>query len=348
MPILKSLLLAGALSLAGVALAQAQTPKAAAKPQATDVQERTKVEAELKRAREQLEVAAREVARLSGQLTGPMAYDYFVTRQVLGNRGGARLGVEVENSEDAAAGAVIRGVTPDSPAAAAGLQVGDVLVAVDGKSLEKSADGATATLIGQMSGVKPGDKVEVQFRRDGKQRSAVVVAEAALPLPNRGLVWLGKEMDERRAMENHLRERYTARPGVMLENHALEGAKGPVSVLRFMGHDMLDMELVTLTPKLGRYFGAEKGVMVLRPPGDATMKLEEGDVILDIDGREPQSGVHAMRILRSYQPGEELSFGIMRERKKMKLAVTMPKRGEIEAPPRTFRIPPTPSRDEAT
>ena len=62
------------------------------------------------------------------------------------------------------------------------------------------------------------------------------------------------------------------------------------------GAQVRDMELVTLTPKLGRYFGTDKGVLVVRAPSSAEFKLEEGDVIVDIDGRAPQNGAHAMRL----------------------------------------------------
>lgn len=52
------------------------------------------------------------------------------------------------------------------------------------------------------------------------------------------------------------------------------------------------MELATLTPKLGTYFGTEKGVLVVRSPPDGALKLEEGDVILAIDCRQRTSGSH--------------------------------------------------------
>jgi S1-C subfamily serine protease len=90
------------------------------------------------------------------------------------------------------------------------------------------------------------------------------------------------------------------------------------------GAQFRDMELVTLTPKLGRYFGTDKGVLVIRAPRSGDFKLEEGDVIVDIDGRAPQNGAHALRILRSYQPGEKVTLNVLRDRKPVKLAATMP------------------------
>ena len=85
-----------------------------------------------------------------------------------------------------------------------------------------------------------------------------------------------------------------------------------------------EMELATLTPQLGRYFGTDKGVLVVRAPKD--FKLEDGDVILAIDGREPSSGSHATRILSSYQPGEKIMIKVMRQQKTVNVETTLPER----------------------
>jgi S1-C subfamily serine protease len=115
------------------------------------------------------------------------------------------------------------------------------------------------------------------------------------------------------------------------------------------------MELATLTPRLGAYFGTDKGVLVVRAPAAGALKLEDGEVILSIDGRVPASGPHATRILASYQPGEAIHLEIMRERKTRKISTTMPesahqggktiilRRGMLDAPP----LPPPP-RDAVT
>jgi S1-C subfamily serine protease len=90
------------------------------------------------------------------------------------------------------------------------------------------------------------------------------------------------------------------------------------------------MELASITPKLGAYFGVNEGVLVVQAPKDAAFKLEDGDVIQSIDGRKPGDGAHALRILRSYKTGEKLNLTVLRQRKPMTLAVTMPERPEFE------------------
>lgn len=87
---------------------------------------------------------------------------------------------------------------------------------------------------------------------------------------------------------------------------------------------MSSLELVTLTPGLGEYFGADKGVLVVRAPKDGTLQLQEGDVIQAIGSREPTSGAHATRILASYQPGENVSIKVLRRRKVVTLNASFP------------------------
>jgi serine protease DegS len=92
--------------------------------------------------------------------------------------------------------------------------------------------------------------------------------------------------------------------------------------------DWGDAEFVTMTPGLGHYFGTDKGVLVARAPEDASLGLKDGDVIVAIGGREPQNGRHAMRILRSYQPGEAVEMRILRDRRAQTLSVKVPERAD--------------------
>lgn len=87
------------------------------------------------------------------------------------------------------------------------------------------------------------------------------------------------------------------------------------------------MELDTLTPQLGRYFGAARGVLVVRAPAHGALKLEDGDVILTIGGRAPASASQAMRMLASYDPGAEVRLLILREHRRMRITAKMPAAG---------------------
>ena len=100
------------------------------------------------------------------------------------------------------------------------------------------------------------------------------------------------------------------------------GPGGPGGGASFEG-----VELADLSPALGQYFGTSQGVLVVRVPHDGEfLKLQDGDVIQSIDGRVPENGSHATRILRSYQPGEKIHLKIMRQKKSVELEGTVPER----------------------
>jgi hypothetical protein len=84
------------------------------------------------------------------------------------------------------------------------------------------------------------------------------------------------------------------------------------------------MQLTTLTPQLGRYFGTDHGVLVVRAPTHGVLRLQDGDVILSIGGRTPASPSQAIRILTSYDPGEKIRLVILREHRRLNITATMP------------------------
>jgi len=96
----------------------------------------------------------------------------------------------------------------------------------------------------------------------------------------------------------------------------------------FFGSPWGDLEVVSLNPDLGEYFGTKEGVLVVKAPADSSLPLKGGDVILSIGGRRPTSPSHAMRILRSYEPGETVALDIMRKQKRVTVSWKVPERGE--------------------
>jgi serine protease Do len=74
-----------------------------------------------------------------------------------------------------ARGALVRGVEPNSPAAKAGLEPGDIILRFDGKAIERSAD--LPRLVGN---TKPGTTSRITVFRRGAQRDLnITVAEVA-------------------------------------------------------------------------------------------------------------------------------------------------------------------------
>jgi putative serine protease PepD len=86
-----------------------------------------------------------------------------------GSVGRGILGVRSTTPTTGEAGAEIAEVTRGSAAAAAGLEVGDVIVAVDGTSIK--AQGDLAVAIGSH---QPGDQVDVEIVRDGSSMTVQV------------------------------------------------------------------------------------------------------------------------------------------------------------------------------
>jgi putative serine protease PepD len=83
------------------------------------------------------------------------------------------IGASVGDNGRAAAGVRLDTLEPGGPAAAAGLQVGDVILKIDGHTLEEPAD-----LIALVRKYAPGSVVTVEFRRGSGTQSASVTLAA--------------------------------------------------------------------------------------------------------------------------------------------------------------------------
>ncbi len=262
-------------------------PPAPAAPPLPRPPNKTDLDAQLEAAQQRLEQAAHEVARLSTQLSST------VMQEVMPLAGaGVIIGVQLESGGNT--GARVRDVSPGGPAAEAGIRAGDIIVAVNGTSLHGPRSSHDVSEI--LRDVKPDSRVPVRVLREGKPLEFTVTARAG---PRILEAW--PDLSDLDLVMPEL-------PGMLVH--------------RPLG----DMELATLTPRLGSYFGSDKGVLVVRAPADGALKLEDGDVILAIDGREPSSGSHATRILRSYQPGERVTLRVLREHKTLELQSTLPER----------------------
>lgn len=297
-------LLSGSLTMARMAAADPpvddHSTRTATDKAATD-QDNADLEARLEAARARLEEAAHEVAELSAQ-TGRSMMDHM--RAFDGETPPrAVIGVQLDPASGKE-GARIQEVSPGGAAAQAGIKSGDTIVALNGTDVK--GEHTARQVMQLMHEVQPDSKVKLRVIRDGKPLDFVVT-----PRPGMGYF----------ALHGH----------PPLPPHPPEFfGEDFMSSLPFMIHGPLGhMELATLTPRLGHYFGTEKGVLVVRAPQEGGLKLEDGDVILAIDGREPSSGSHATRILSSYQPGEKVTIKLMRDRKPMTVETTIPERGPM-------------------
>jgi len=238
------------------------------------------------------------------------------------NRG--RIGVIVDtraNTTGDKVGARIEGITPGGPAEKAGLKAGDVVTRFNGTALAGAASdddqdsGPGMKLIELARQLEPGDTAQVDYRRGTDTRKATLVAE---DLGARGFAEMP---DMGRALEERLMPEMGMAPG-----NAFEFA---------FGSPWGGIELVKLNPDLGDYFGTREGVLVVSAPEDSALALKGGDVITAIGGRKPTSPMQAMRILRSYDPGETVTIDVLRKQKRVTVSWKVP-----ESENRQFRLMP--------
>jgi C-terminal processing protease CtpA/Prc len=258
---------------------------------------RTEVEAKLREAQAKLQEAAAQVAALAAERAAEAVQELPWLNQGFSRH--ALIGVQLsgESSKD---GVKVLDVSPGGPAELAGVRAGDMIVMVDGKDVKGKT---SRDVVNQLRSFEPDRKVKLRVMREGKTKDFDVIAR---PVSDafvvHGDVPPGFDVDALRGFE----------------------PPPPISGPFSSRSELAGLDVTTLTPQLGHYFGTEKGVLVVRAPKNDAFKLQDGDVILAIDGREPTSGSHITRILSSYQPGESLTLKIMRDRKTQDMVVTRP------------------------
>jgi membrane-associated protease RseP (regulator of RpoE activity) len=227
------------------------------------------------------------------------------------NRG--RIGVIVDTRANDAGdkvGARIEGITPGGPAEKVGLKAGDVITRFNGTALGGAASednersGPGLKLINLARELDPGDTAQVEYRRGTDARKVTIVAEDLGGGP--------MEMPGMGNFDNMLPKMRIGPPG-----NDFEFA---------FGSPWGGIELVELNPDLGDYFGTREGVLVVSAPEDSTLALKGGDVIISIGGRKPTSPMQAMRILRSYDPGESVTLDVLRKQKHVTVTWKVPER----------------------
>ncbi len=279
----------------------------------------------LRAAEERMEAAAREIAEITRERLPQIRR--IERRFEISKK--PRIGVTIsgDDESDPVEGILIEGVSPGGAADDAGIRAGDIIVAVNGEPMKApNSMKANQRLLEFMNGVEEGDELKVDYLREG----------------NRGSVKLAPRVSEVHAFA-------WAPDGGRFELHGgpdHEFAPGQIDGFRFgfgfplAGSVFGSMELVELNEGLGKYFGTDSGLLVVSAPKAPGLDLRDGDVIQTIDNREPSDVRHALRILGSYESGETIKLGIMRDKKKRTLEIEVPadQRGSLFAPPAAPQI----------
>ena len=275
-----------------------------------------------------------------------MAFSFFPPGEqlevlALGQAKGAMLGIALGGWTDGAVeGLNVMSVSPGGPAELAGLRSGDMLTTFNGDSLaSESGQQSYETLRELLADVEPGSEVTVGYRR-GDDPSEARITTGAWPqvLAQRNGKWQERIAERAREWAG-MAKSWAGSDGNVDVHVDVEGdgtgnrrivrvRRGLANAVPFM--DMAwrlgGLEIAELTPGLGEYFGADRGLLVVRAPDDEDVPLEDGDVILKIGGRDFKDARHATRILRSYEPGEEVELDVLRHKRSKLVSFRLPER----------------------
>jgi hypothetical protein len=83
------------------------------------------------------------------------------------------------------------------------------------------------------------------------------------------------------------------------------------------------LDLRKINSGLGEYFSTDHGVLVLDVDEDSTLGLRPGDVIQAIGDREVEDVSDVLRILRSYEDDEGITFSVVRQGRETRVEGTM-------------------------
>lgn len=206
-------------------------------------------------------------------------------------------------------GAYVQGVTPGSPADEAGVRVGDIILKFNGKALSGSDSGGgkdqsapAQRLVEMARNLGEGEKVSLEILRGDKTLDLDVVARK---LEGSGVFsWHGdgEDVDIEKFVQGDF----------------------PAFHFDFFGEEWLDMELVSIDPDLGGYFGTTEGLLVVKAPADPSLGVKAGDLLQKVGDRKPTTPSQAFRILSSYEPGESVTLEVLRKQKHQTLQFKVP------------------------
>lgn len=217
------------------------------------------------------------------------------------------IGVSVRDVEDAAGvdeGAVVTDVRADGPAAAGGVESGDVIVAFDGERVRGARQ--LARLVQE---TPAGRTVPVRVRRDGAPVALTVTPEEAAG-------WRGRLPE---MVADRVRLQFNQ--DGLLEADELAVLRRLPDVLRGVGRRAgrvrLGIRAESVDGQLAGYFGADAGVLVEHVEDGAAGSaagLRAGDVITAIDGNAVDGLAALRRQLARLEAGAAFEITVVRDR----------------------------------
>ncbi len=218
----------------------------------------------------------------------------------------------------------VEAVERQSPAERAGIQVGDMILAFDGKDLRAGKIPMNAVL-------RPGSTVTVRLAREDRTRSVDVKVEARKPRTRvratRPPLGVEGPSEEWSISIPEIAELPAVPPAAPVPYAAITptplGASGAFGML---GGTTVGAEMIPLDETLGEPYGTEHGLLVLRvgPQTPAARAgIEKGDVLISVDGRELRSVPALIRAFERAEKAEKSELRIELLRKRERKVVVM-------------------------
>lgn len=227
------------------------------------------------------------------------------------------LGVRIGEDEKGNVG--LLEVEKDSPAEAAGLEVGDVILEFDGKTVNSSE-----MLVTEVRKRKPGDTITVKIEREDKiQKVKMTLGEYT-----RQDIW--KEFEVKFPTLFRVPESFPSEEGFpRVFRFPDEGRVPGVKMQRwapFESRKFIGIYLEELNEELSAYFGFKDGVGILiskieegSPAEKAGLKV--GDLVISADGTRVQSIEDLIGLIQDKEKGSTIRLEILRDKKKMTVDV---------------------------
>ena len=232
------------------------------------------------------------------------------------------LGVRLQDVDEALAaaldlddveGVLISEVIEDSPAEAAGLQRGDLVLTINGR---EASD--TEYFTRRVRRIDAGETATLEILRKG---DAMTIDVALGEAPENE--FFGTAPRHIRLRSGH----HGDAPSVWTtegDDVTVFGHGARLETLHGGAH--LGVNVHSIDEDLGRYFGADEGVLVLGVNEDTAAEeagLQTGDVILSIDGDTVDSTMELHELLADFEPGDEVDIAFMRDKQEQSVKVEL-------------------------
>ncbi|HVK50714.1 MAG TPA: PDZ domain-containing protein [Pseudoxanthomonas sp.] len=347
------------LSIAALALATGLAFATQAQDDAANAAKRK----ELDTARAELQRAAQRVADLSRDQEVAAMKKRIELRPMLG----------VLLAPDPQAGVRITGVTPDSGAARAGLRAGDQLIKIDDKPISgQNPEQRLASARARLGELKVGQPVAVVYRRGPQETRVGIEPQPGRPVmvftddgggPGKRHTRVVMSPDgEAVETVNHIGEDFQFDHNFEFDFGDMDFNSAELAITPEIQRELMrvrelsdcdgeecvalprlaeafrwnGLNLSSIDPQLGRYFGTDSGVLVLSTGADLA-SLQAGDVIKRVDGKAVTTPREVMESLRGRPADSSVKVEYLRDRKTASAMVTIPRAMPLRIP-----VPPAP------